>query len=675
MHGTSRILLLVGLFLPSWSAAEGLVSDTSPADGDLATFRAPITVRFESPVELDSTGDGRFTVVRSTTVEGADPDLAVIVNDALAPNRVRFERDSDDDPQTPGGVAVSATAGWELSTWPPLLRVTPDQPLERDALYRVIVFEGADPLQPAARRVSDAAPADPHEFTFWTLASGLQGEIQRVTFVPPSLGYEEEYNAYLPPGYDGAAAQRYPVLYLLHGGFGDYTSWNSASYGAGDGGRAAEIADRMIDAGTMEPLILVMPDGNGGPNKCFVNLWHHLFSNDWDGEYLYGDYAAFDLPADVEARFGARSERSARGVAGLSMGGFGTASVAWGHVSQFSFAAPLSAWQYSVAMTTAPNFPACDAAHWETIPDFGLCFGEMLQAAIGPAGSSDLTHMRTVNGRDLALALTDADFRGAIFIGHGFADTTATVSWSDDVSCALAVSGAAHCYKRPLAEGHTWSYWNLSLEQDVLPRFNARTRFAPLPQGIDDDCVNDYVTPFADVDLDGVYDDGDQSGVPGDAPCAGSASGCDDNCRDTPNGDQTDTDSDGSGDACDTDRDGDGVSNEADCAPLDSAQGRPPPLTELRLEEDGGTRLTWIGAPSVETYDVARGPVSGLASGDYGTCLARDLIETSYVDGSPPPAAGSAFAYLVRGVDSGCGGSGSWGIREAGSERVIADCP
>ncbi len=60
------------------------------------------------------------------------------------------------------------------------------------------------------------------------------------------------------------------------------------------------------------------------------------------------------------------------------------------------------------------------------------------------------------------------------------------------------------------------------------------------------------VVTKADTDSDGIWDDGDNSGVIGDNPCAGgNTSNCDDNCRATHNPTQDDMDGDLVGDICD----------------------------------------------------------------------------------------------------------------------------
>ena len=61
-------------------------------------------------------------------------------------------------------------------------------------------------------------------------------------------------NVYTPPGY-ATSKDKYPVLYLLHGGGGNEDDWISA-------GRAGVILDNLIAAGKAKPMLVVMPNGN-----------------------------------------------------------------------------------------------------------------------------------------------------------------------------------------------------------------------------------------------------------------------------------------------------------------------------------------------------------------------------------------------------------------------------
>jgi hypothetical protein len=93
--------------------------------------------------------------------------------------------------------------------------------------------------------------------------------------------------------------------------------------------------------------------------------------------------------------------------------------------------------------------------------------------------------------------------------------------------------------------------------------------YAGLPEsacdGVDDNC-DGGVDEACDADGDGIYENFDGQGWPGDDPCRGgySIASCDDNCPHVANPTQADLDADAVGDACDPDADDDGVPNDGD---------------------------------------------------------------------------------------------------------------
>jgi hypothetical protein len=80
-----------------------------------------------------------------------------------------------------------------------------------------------------------------------------------------------------------------------------------------------------------------------------------------------------------------------------------------------------------------------------------------------------------------------------------------------------------------------------------------------------------------------------------------------------------------------------------------------------------------VGAASfADTYDVSRGAIADLPSG-LGSCFATGSSSLTVVD-ADVPAPGEGFAYVVRGVDAGCGGPGPAGFDSAGTPRALP-CP
>ena len=124
------------------------------------------------------------------------------------------------------------------------------------------------------------------------------------------------YRVVLPSGYDASSAARFPVLYLLHGYGGTFKNWTDLT------SIAAIVAARHE--------IVVTPDG--------ANSW---YVNGANGE-AWADYLTHDLVADVERKYRVRAERGARGVAGLSMGGYGAIVAGLEHADEYVFVGSVS---------------------------------------------------------------------------------------------------------------------------------------------------------------------------------------------------------------------------------------------------------------------------------------------------------------------------------------------
>ncbi len=126
---------------------------------------------------------------------------------------------------------------------------------------------------------------------------------------------------YLPPSYATSPDRRYPVVYFLHGYAAHAeTYWKSLDVPA--------AADADIANGSAHEMILVLPD-------AFTVYDGSMFSNspttgDWE------TFIAKDLIAWVDGHYHTIANRNARGLAGHSMGGYGTVRIGMKHPEAFS---------------------------------------------------------------------------------------------------------------------------------------------------------------------------------------------------------------------------------------------------------------------------------------------------------------------------------------------------
>ncbi|MCX7677523.1 MAG: esterase family protein, partial [Alteraurantiacibacter sp.] len=157
-------------------------------------------------------------------------------------------------------------------------------------------------------------------------AAQEQARAAFMTFHSPALVGNLEGNSaerrvlvVTPPGYDENPSARYPVVYFLHGYWGQLEAQQAAF-------QLHEAVQASAAAGY--PFIMVMPDG-----------YSRLRGGFYSSGPTVGDYegmVARDLVAWVDRTFRTIPSAASRGLAGHSMGGYGTIRVAMKNPGVFS---------------------------------------------------------------------------------------------------------------------------------------------------------------------------------------------------------------------------------------------------------------------------------------------------------------------------------------------------
>ena len=177
--------------------------------------------------------------------------------------------------------------------------------------------------------------------------------IEQKTVKSTILGKEAKYTIYLPADYD-RSERTYPVVYLLHGFTDDNTGWLQF-------GEINRYADKAIADGTIPPMIIVMPNAD--------STW---YINSYDSKHNYEDFFVKEFMPAVEKTYRIKNQKKYRGIAGLSMGGYGTLVYALKYPDLFAAAAPLSA-----AIFVDDEMVAMPDKNYETV--MGPLFGRGLQ--------------------------------------------------------------------------------------------------------------------------------------------------------------------------------------------------------------------------------------------------------------------------------------------------------
>jgi enterochelin esterase family protein len=246
------------------------------------------------------------------------------------------------------------------------------------------------------------------------------GQIRIDWYRSNTLDSMRTMRVYTPPGYDGDS-EKYPVLYLLHGGGDEDAGWSTI-------GRAGFILDNLIDEKKSVPMLVVMPNGSlprpanlprftpGTPlspeERAAIDAWQDQFTSELLKEVV----------PHVEKHYRVHSGRDHRAIAGLSMGGGQSLRVATTHPDEFAY---VSIWSAGLSREEPAEFANRHESFFKQADQFNKTV-KLLSICVG---DKDFT----VNG---AKALAE------LFEKHG-------------IKHELHISGG----------GHTWTNWRHYLNE------------------------------------------------------------------------------------------------------------------------------------------------------------------------------------------------------------------
>jgi S-formylglutathione hydrolase FrmB len=266
-------------------------------------------------------------------------------------------------------------------------------------------------------------------------AACATGRVDCVSVPSKVLARAVRYCVILPPSYDADKARRYAVLYLLHG-LGDNEQMLVHSGGF-------NLIEDLWEHGQLGEFLIVTPAGEAS-----------FYINARDGRHRYEDFFWQEFLPLVERTYRTRAGRASRGIAGVSMGGYGALHLAFRHPGLFGSVGAHSA----ALIEKLPLMQAGDSRQPMRVRILGDVFGSPVDAEFWKR-NDPLVMARTANLAGLHIYFdcgSEDDF--------GF-DAGATLL--DKELTARRVAHEFHLYPG----GHNWAY--VAEHLPALLRFHA----------------------------------------------------------------------------------------------------------------------------------------------------------------------------------------------------------
>lgn len=259
----------------------------------------------------------------------------------------------------------------------------------------------------------------------------LAAKVDTLDVPSPSMNRTLRAAVVLPDRYKKAKKVSFPVLYLLHGGSGNYRDWLTKT-------PDKTLLHRLAD---QYNIIIVTPDGD--PTSYY-------FDSPLVKTSQFETFISKELIEKIDNSYRTVRDKKGRVIAGLSMGGHGAMFIASRHPDLYA------------AVGSMSGVMNINTASWKVPADFAKSRAENFAKLLGPPKDGDnpypgytmvtLADKLKANNLPLNLDIGVDDF---------------LINGNRELHRQLMENKTPHDYtERPGA--HTWEYWENSLPYHLL---------------------------------------------------------------------------------------------------------------------------------------------------------------------------------------------------------------
>ncbi len=254
------------------------------------------------------------------------------------------------------------------------------------------------------------------------------------------------YCVLLPPSYDDEKSRHYPILYLLHG-LGDNDQFLIHTGGM-------NLIQDLWEQHQLSEFLIVTPAAGAS-----------FYIDSQDGKRRYEDFFLQEFMPAVEKRYRTRPGRNSRGIAGISMGGYGALHIAFRHPQLFAAVGAHSA----ALIEKLPNINAQNSRQFPQLRILGDAFGSPFDAAFWNQ-NDPVTIARTANLSGLKVY-----FDCGSEDDYGFESGASAL---DKLLISRHIPHEFHLYPG----GHEWTYFAAHLPASLEFESHAFESAAPAQQ-------------------------------------------------------------------------------------------------------------------------------------------------------------------------------------------------